>query len=517
MIPPKITIYFTPDVKQPGRIPISDINFTASDNLKRGRYQLDLTVPCIVNAMCTSHKSSIESTGSITFKSTCFGEQSEYVFKDCDYFEIWNTADVDNPWCYFRGRVKQTSKGWTGNKRTFTLKLSNAGGWLLGDNAIYYLGQLIITQQNVTTNFFNPIKVKYGWADTAGKETAKGAALDLLKVKTPSQLLETLINKIANERVKLLKTDFYDDQDSIKPVDYATGPEVEKNGVFVIDKLAEMEGSILNILKQFEGRPFAEIFMVENKEKTKVIWRNSRWFDSDDVLCMGDNSGKSENIVSLYTDPNVNFTNTTISSAFSAQNDYQSEKQFSGFIQEDTNKTSDDVVNAFYIYPVGFGTKSNIPTTVITQTSYDEDKARQILDLDSVIRYGYKPISVTLPFIPDFGDQISFNENDPGTRKQIEQANKRAQGAFMLEYTGYLSKMFTNIQNSGNGQTIFQNNLECTVADDYRIFRTEQESPSFVNLHQITWHFSASNPKTIFQWDRGFERPLSSDRLANTR
>lgn len=517
MIPPKITIYFTPDVGQPGRILISDINFTTSEDLKRGRYQLDLSVPCLVSAMCTSHRSSIESTGSITFKSTCFGEESEYVFKNSDYFEIWNTADADNPWCYFRGVVKQTKQSWTGDKRTFTLILSNAGGWLLGDNAIYYLGQLIITQQHVTSNFFNPIKVKYGWANAAGKETAKGAALNLLKVKTPSQLLETLVNKIANERVNLLKSDFYDEQDSIKTVDYKTGSEVEKNGVFVIDKMSEMEGSILNILKQFEGRPFAEIFMIENKEKTKIIWRNSRWFDSDDALCMGDNSGKSENIVSLYTDPNVNYTNTTIQSDFSSQNGYESEKQFSGFITEDKNKTSDDVVNAFYVYPVGFDTKRNIPTTVITQTSYDEDKARQILDLDSIIRYGYKPISVTLPFIPDFGDQESFNANDPETRKKIEDANKRAQGAFMLEYTGYLAKMFTNIQNSGNGQTTFQNNLECTVADDYRIFRTKQQSPSFVNVHQITWYFNARNPKTVFQWDRGFERPLSSDRLANTR
>jgi hypothetical protein len=517
MIAPKIKIYFTPDIKEPGRIPINDIKFKASDDLKRGRYQLDFSVPCLISASSESHKSSIKSTATINFKSTCFGEKSEYVFKTNDYFEIWDVGDTKNPWCYFRGTAQQTSRPWVAEKRAFALTLDNAGGWLLGDNAIYYLGQLIITQQHTTSNFFNPIKLKYGWVDQSGKETTKGKALDLLKIKTPSQLLETLINKISNERVSILKSDFYDNQDSIKPTDYQTGKEVEKNGVFVVDKLAEMEGSILKILSQFEGRPFSEMFIVETKEKTKVIWRNSRWRDSDDQLCMGSSSGQAENIVSLYTDPNVNYSNTTFKSIFSAQNGYKIEKQFSGFISEDPKKTTEDVVNAFYIYPVGFDTKRNIPTAVITQTSYDEFKARQILNLDSVIRHGYRPIEIILPFIPDFGDQSSFSDSSVDQRKTVDQSNRRQQGKFMLEYTGYASKMYKNIQNSGNGQTIMQNNLQCTVADDFRVFRTKQESPSFVNVHQISWVFSASNPKTILEWDRGFERPLESDKIAARR
>ena len=520
MIPPKITIYFTPDIKETGRIPIADIKFTASQELKRGRFQIDLSVPCLINAECSSHRSSIKSTANINFQSKCFGEQSEYVFKTNDYFEIWNTADVDNPWCYFRGVVSQASKSWTAKKRSFSLTLDNAGGWLLGDNAIYYLGQLMITKQHTTTDFFNPIKVKYGWANKAGEETAEGRSLDILKVKSPVQLLETLINGIANKRVSLLKDDFYEHQDSIKPIYYVVGGEINKGGrrnVFVVDKLSEMEGSILDILKKFEGRPFAEIFMIETPYKTKVIWRNSRWRDSDDLLCMGDNSGLAENIVSLYTDPNVNFTNTTIDSEFSAANFYNLEKQFSGFIKEDSNKTTEDVVNAFYIYPVGFDTKQNVPALIITQTAYDEVRARQILDLDSIIRHGYRPISINLPFIPDFGTPESFNEKNPGRRVQDEVANKRAQADIMLEYTGYASKMFKNIQNSGNGQTVMQNNLECTVADDFRIFRTDQESPFFVNTHMITWYFDAKNPRTVFQWDRGFERPLGSDKVAEIR
>ena len=517
---PKITIYFTPDIRETGRIPINDIKFSPADDLKRGRYQIDLDNPCLVSATCTSHRSAIKSTASITIKSTCFGEKSEYVFKTNDYFEIWDTSDTDNPWCYFRGVVQQPSRSQTAEKRSFVLNLENAGGWLLGDNAVYYLGQLIITQGQVTSNFFNAVKVRYGWADSAGKETAKGAALDLLKVKTPAQLLETLVNKIGNERVKLLKSDFYENQDSIKPVDYVTGEELSKGGgnkVFVVDKLAEMEGSILNILSQFEGRPFAEIFMFETKEKTKVIWRNSRWRDSDDILCMGDASGKAENIVSLYTDPRVNYANTSFKSTFSAQNGYLSEKLFSGFTGEETNKTTEDVVNAFYVYPVGFDTKKSVPNSVIAQIAYDEDEARQILDLDSVIRHGYRPIDINLPFIPDFGTQEDFSKKSSSERAADEQSHRRAQGAFMLEYTKYLRKMFKNIQNSGNGQTVMQNNLQCTVADDYRIFRTEQESPFFVNMHRITWLFNPNNPKTIFEWDRGFERPLLSDRVANSR
>jgi hypothetical protein len=520
MTSPKITIYFTPDVKEINRIPISDIKFPASEELKRGRFQIDISSPCIINADCTSHRASIKSTATLNFIGKCFGERSEYVFKNNDYFEIWNTADTRNPWCYFRGVVTQTARTWTANKRSFSLTLDNSGGWLLGDNAIYYLGQLIITQQHVTNNFFNAIKVRYGWATTAGKETDKGKALGLLKVKSPSQLLETLINRIANERVKLLKSDFYENQDSIKPIDYETGNEVDEGGkrnVFVVDKLSEMEGSILEILKQFEGRPFAEIFIVETKEKSKLIWRNSRWHDSDDILCMGDRSGKAENIVSIYTDPSVNFTNTTIKSEFSAQNNYISEKQFSGFLKEDEKTTSDDVVNAFYIYPVGFDTKQNIPSVIITQTAYDKEGARQILDESSVIRHGYRPITIKLPFIPDFGEASDFSEKDVETRSTDIKANRSAQARIMLEYTGYASKMYRNIQNSGNGQTVMQNNLECTVADDFRVFRTEQESPFFVNVHQMTWYFDAKTPRTVLQWDRGFERPLGSDKVSNIR
>ncbi len=77
--------------------------------------------------------------------------------------------------------------------------------------------------------------------------------------------------------------------------------------------------------------------------------------------------------------------------------------------------------------------------------------------------------------------------------------------------------MFQNIQNSGNGQIIMQNNLQCTVADDFRVFRTQQESPFFISVNRITWVFSPNNPKTILEWDRGFERPLSSDKVANIR
>lgn len=529
MIPPKITIYFTPDIREPGRIPIADIEFTASQELKRGRFQIDLSVPCLINADCSSHRSSIKSTANINFQSKCFGEQSEYIFKTNDYFEIWNTADVNDPWCYFRGVVAQTSKSWTANKRSFSLTLDNAGGWLLGDNAIYYLGQLMITKQHTTTNFFNAIKVRYGWATTAGKNTESGDDLGLLKVKSPRQLLDTLIGAICNKRVGILRNEFYGDPnsipkepppDSIKPLDYTTGNEVNEGGnrnVFIVDKLSEMEGSILEILKKFEGRPFAEIFIVENKEKSKLIWRNSRWHDSDDALCMSDKSGKAEDIVSLYTDPTVNFTNTTISSAFSAQNDYKSEKQFSGFLKEDSNKTTEDVVNAFYIYPVGFDTKQNIPAVIITQTAYDQEGARQILDENSVIRHGYRPIVIKLPFIPDFGNPVEFNSKDPEKRGSDLQANKRQQAAIMTEYTGYAAKMFKNVQNSGNGQTVMQNNLECTVADDFRIFRTQQESPFFVNVHQIKWYFDATTPRTVFQWDRGFERPLGSDKVADIR
>lgn len=501
----KITIYFTPDIKENSRIPITDIRFAASENQSRGRYQLDFTVPCLISAQCTSHRSSVKSAATINFQSTCFGEKTKYVIKTNDYFEIWDTADLDNPWCYFRGVVRQTTNSLTGDRRTFSVMLENAGGWILGDNAIYYLGQLIITRKHATVDVFRNIKTKYGWADQSGKLTNSGKAIELLKIKNADQLLETLINRIGNKRIELLKTDFYDDHESIKTVDYITDSKVYKNDVFVVDKIAEMEGSILSILRQFEGRPFSEIFMFETPEKTRVIWRNSRWRDSDQILCMGDNAGTPENIISIYTDPTTNYTNTSIKTTFSAQNGYRKEKLFSGVISETDNNTTDDVVNGFYIYPAGFGVKNNVPGAVIQQTAYDSEGARQILSEESVIRQGYRPIAIQLPFIPDFGTQEDFNKKNDSQKNSDIVVNSGSQGQFMSEYTRYAAKMFRNIQDSGNGQTVMKNNLQCTVADDYRVFETEQDIPKFISVNRLTWFFSPENPKTVLEWDRGFE------------
>ena len=155
----KIVIYFTPDIKQTSRIPLKDIKFdqTKGNFQDRGKYEISLNHPCFIEGNCSSHKASIKSTATLTFKSVCFGEKTKHVFKINDYFEIWDVTDEFDSWCYFRGVVRQTSSSYEGTERRYSLIIDNAAGWMLGDNSIYYLRQLIITQQRAPIKFFDPI------------------------------------------------------------------------------------------------------------------------------------------------------------------------------------------------------------------------------------------------------------------------------------------------------------------------------------------------------------------------
>lgn len=507
---PKIVLYFTPDVKEIGRIPISDIKFEDSQKPDRGRFEITLVNPDFLSGNCSSLKSSIKSTASLTFKRLCFGEKTEHVFKVNDYFEIWDDSVFANEWCYFRGTVKQVSKTEEGLKKTITLTLENAGGWMLGDNSIYYLSQLIIIKGQTPSKFFNPIKTTYGWLDQGGNETAKGEALGVFKIKTPGELLETLINGIGNERVNLLKKNFYDDHESIKTAEYSTGVEVAKNNVFIPQKISEMEGSLLEIMRKFEGRPFSEIFIVETPEKTKVIWRNTRWRDYQEKLCMGVFSGKAEYLITLYTDPNIKYFQDKITNT---EEGFVVEKQYSGILSENINRTNDDVVNAIFLFPSMYNTRKNVPETVAAQTAHDPEGAKQILDLNSIIRHGYKPVQIELPFIPKYMDSQAFESASKIERDQVQIAGDGILGQYLNEYAGYASAMYKNSQDSGNGVDVFQNNLQVNIADDFRIVRSKSddlrldEPESFyVNPLKITWYFEPSNPRTVIEWDRGFEK-----------
>lgn len=506
---PKIVLYFTPDVREIGRIPLSDIQFEESDKPDRGKYQISLKHPCFLEGNCSTLKSAIESSATLTFKWFCFGEKTKHVFKVNDYFEIWDDSILANEWCFFRGVVNQTSSDEQGNKKTVTLHLKNAGGWSLGDNAVYYLSQLIIIRGQVASNFFRQIKTKYGWLDSGGNETPKGEKLGISKIKTPGELLETLVNGFGNERIKLLKEIFYDNHESIKQIEFFTGSEVAKNKVVVADRLSNMEGSILNILKKFEGRPFSEIFIVETREKTKIIWRNTRWRDYQEKLCMGIYSGASENLITMYSDNNVNYFEDKF---YTNSEGPINEKQYSGIISEPINKTNDDVVNGIFLFPASYGHKANVPTMVMEQTQYDEDNAKKILDLNSIIRHGYRPVEIELPFIPDYMDSSEFSSSSIEKRKEAERSNTNLKAQYLSEFTGYAYAMYKNIQNSGNGASVFQNNLHATVADDFRIIRGKSDElrnndteSLYVNVKKITWYFDPSAPRTVLEWDRGFE------------
>ncbi len=501
---PKILLYFTPDTEEIGRIPLSDIKFDTSKKKDRGRYEISLNTPDFIEGNCVSFKSSIKSTATLTFKDKCFGERSKYVFKTNDYFEIWNSADEDDEWCYFRGVIKQTSSNEQGMQKGFTMNLENAGGWILGDNAIYYLSQLIIAKGQSPSNFFNPIKSRYGWIDAGGRPTSKGEALGIDKIKSPLDLLETLIDGFGNARVSILKEDFYGADESIKSIGYYVGQALRSNRLFVSNKLAEMEGSILEILSKFEGRPFSEIFIIERQNKSEVVWRNSRWRDYEEKLCMGIKSGEIEKLITLYSDPNtVIYKDRLINDPIDGQ---ITERQYAGILSEPINKTTDDVVNAFFVFPDMFDSRRNVQTAVLAQTAYDQFQAKQILNLDSIIRHGYKPVNLELPFVPDYMVQDDYDNSAAISRKAVDESQTAAIGALMTEYTGYASKMYKDIQNSGNGVCMFQNNLHCTVADDFRIIRSKSEENLYVNVNKITWNFDASAPTTVIEWDRGWEK-----------
>lgn len=514
---PKIVLYFTPDVKQIGRIPLSDIKFdqTKGDRQKRGKYEISLAHPCFIEGEASSLKSSIKSTATLTFKSVCFGEKTKNIFKVTDYFEIWDDqGDPFYDFCYFRGVVRQTSSNYSGDQRRHTIILDNAAGWMLGDNSIYYLRQLIITQQNAPTQFFNPIKNRYGWLNPDGSDSAKFDALGVELVKKPSELLESLVNKIGNERVKLLKTDFYDNSDAIKPMEFSTGEEVDGNQLFIANRLSQMEGSILDILKMFEGRPFSEIFSIETSFASKLIWRNSRWRDKDDKLCMEDKAGTPYSIVNIFTDPKAKFSERAdVPTNNKYQEDYVIEYNMSGILGEPINKTSDDVINAIFIYPSV--AKTNVPTMVIDQTRFDQEGSKNILDLDSVIRHGYKPVTIDLPFIPGYMSPFDYNKSTKSERDQANTAHNVSRGEYLSEHTRFAASMYRNISDSGNGSTTIQNNRHIQVIDDFRIIRENkntlgisEDEKLFVNVNKITWYLSANAPTTVIEWDRGFEKEI---------
>jgi hypothetical protein len=502
---PKIVLYFTPDITEIGRIPISDIKFDGSKVLNRGRYEISLNHPCFIEGQCSSQRASISSDAQLTFKWKCFGELTKYVFKTNDYFEIWDIADSYDEWCYFRGRVKQISKNEQGDVKTVSLMLENAAGWVLGDNSIYYLHPLIIARNQAPSKFFDPIKTRYGWLE-GGKTTQSWDDLNIELIKKPAEFLETLVDKIGNVRIDKLKSDFYDNSEAIKPLSWYTDPLVQKNDVFISDRLTEMEGSILNILKRFEGIPFSEIFIIESDFRSRIIWRNTRWRDEKDNLCMGELSGSAQNLITIYTDPSIKIDPNKKTVVASGQG-YIKERSYSGIISETTNTTNDNVVNAIYLYPATLDVKNNVPAMVIAQTRYDENGAKQILNLDSIIKQGYNPITIRLPFIPPYMDQEAFSQSAVDKRSSVNDANYTNVGRFLAEYTEYAAKMYKNIQNASNGQDVLQNNLHVTVADDYRIVRNSFEKNFYINVNRITWYFSASAPKTVLEWDRGFEDP----------
>jgi len=506
---PKIVIYFTPDIQEIGRIPISSIEFDTSKFPKRGRYEISIKEPCFIDGNCSSLKSAIKSDAVLNFKSVCFGEQTKYVFKVNDYFEIWDTRDPDDEWCYFRGVVNQTSSSYTGDKRTFSLSLENAGGWALGDNSVYYLGQLIVTKAETPAKFFNVIKSKFGWIKANGDLTEKGKAINFNLIKKPSELLETLVDLYANERIKILKEEFYGDE-SIKSIGFKTGVEISKETVFIANRLSKMEGSILNILTQFEGRPFNEIFITENEYQTKVIWRNSRWRDFNEKLCMGDLAGDQENLIILNTGERSrtdNYNNLG----------YKNVREYSNMITENVNKTNADVINAVFIYPPSLSTNTSVSTVVIAQTSFDINGAKNLLDLNSTIRHGYRPIKLDLPFIPGYISGKAFSKMSISKRKSVKISESKSSGEYLSEHTEIAASMYRNIQNSGNGASAFQNNLHCTVADDFKITRSIQEEDFFVNVNKITWYFDADTPRTVLEWDRGFEQLKQESRPDNSQ
>jgi len=470
---PKIVIYFTPDASMIERK--GEEYLLPSDKTSKGLYQIvpDPDGSFFIEGSANIAKSAVMGSASLTFVHKFAGVEARDLFKVNDYFEIW---DENADWCYFRGMVSDTGSDYLGDRKVFTLTLENAGGWVLGDNGIYYLHEKIILKDGLQ-DLFKEIRGRYG---IIGKLEAK------TKEMSPNDFVNLVIDNICNKRISLIKNLYFKFHPAIKPLLYNVDDNFKNRRVQISLKLSNIEGSIWNVLKLWEGYPFCEMFLREKKEGTELVWRYSRWRDETGRLCI-DDQAKDEKPIVFYADPRAE----------------TKEGEFKGWINENTKRNKEGYYNAIHVKANDH--RISVPTSIAMQLKAAPGINKMILNEDSVIRHGHRPRSVNLPFVPSHMTPEEFSKAKKPQRDTINANQKNSLAEELAKHTKYLYKMYRNIQDSMNGAWVFQGNLPVDLAKDFMLVTTQDKPALRVTSHMITWYFSATAPRTVLEWSRGFE------------
>lgn len=486
----KIVFYFTPDTQVADR-EIGKSIFPTSDDKSKGLYKFEFdksfAQSLIKTATSNSIKSSQESTATINLASIFLNQETDNLFYVDDYWEIWDEA---NDWCHFRGMVRSKNRTKTGRERTLSLELANAGWWVLGDRSIYYINPILTGSVGVNrSELFTGIKSKYG---LLGKDTELKEIFT--KDTTPKKYLDFLIGAICNPRINAIREDNFDNSEAIKNVIPEADASFNDKSIVVSRRKSQVEGSIWDALKLWEGYPWCQMFLEEGKSQTRVKWRYSRWKDNTGSICMGE-LAEDVDPIRIFADKKHN----------------NSEDEYTGLIKKIENETATGIINAFFVTPWDGAT---VESSIIQQMSVTGDSdSKVILDEDSIIRNGYIPQEIKLPFIPTTISGPTSKELDglsPQGIKDIVAKRFTTVGEEMLFYAKILKKMYTQYKTAKSGTLIMENNIPIQISRDLELYEKEigsngDEQVTHTSLNKITQYFDPSSPTTVLEYSRGFK------------
>lgn len=480
----KIVFYFTPDTSSR----IRNLNWMeVSPDKKKGDYILgfdNIDESIIIDANCNSIKSAQESTAEINVTGIYNGIDTDDIFFVNDYFEIWDEA---NNWCHFRGMLRNKNRTVQGRQKGIALSLVNAGGWVFNDRSIFYINPVVASSFGVTkSTLFTGIKTKYGLLNKATQDEINEI---FTRDTTPNRYLEFIVNKICNVRIEEIKKTFFPKAESIK----AITPEVDKSflsrRIFVSRRKSQVEGAVWDALKMFEGHPFCQLYIEEGVDQTRIKWRYSRWRDSTGRLCLGDLAFDDTPVI-LYADDKTNIE----------------EGQFKGLLSKQENETITGIVNAYFITP---WSTAKLSSSLIQQISVGADST-VLLDEDSILRNGYNPQELKIPFLPEAIAGVTDEEYEALKVKEIKSLLKKrikSVGDELVIYSKYMKKMYTNYKLAKSGSDIFKNNLPIKIGSSIELVERELsgEVRTHKTLNKITQYFSPTSPSTVLEYSRGFK------------
>jgi len=483
----KIVFYFTPDYKVIDR-DFKFKNFPKSYDLNKGLYKFDFDKndqALIKSASCNSIKSAQESTATLDIAWIYDGEETKDIFFVDDYWEIWDEA---NDWCHFRGMVRNKPKANTGKNKSVTLELVNAGGWNFSDRSIFYINPILAASFGPEKAvLFENIKSKYG---LLGKHAATEAVFT--KYSSPNKYLDFMVNDVCNPRISYIRSNYFDGSPAIKEITPEADQQFTDRVILVSRQKSQVEGSIWDALKMWEGHPFCQLFISEGKSNTIIKWRYSRWRDSSGNLCLGDRA-EDVNPIRIYADDRENIE----------------DDEFKGVISDNSSETSTGLYNAFFVSP---GQTMKSTSSVVQQVSVDPNAQQFILDEDSIIRNGYNPQEVKLPFVPETIAGVSSSELENLKPPQIKKALSdrfKTVGDELLYYTKILKKMFVNYKGSRSGSLLLVNNLPISISKDIEYVERElvsnEPTTTHMSLNKITQYFDPKSPRTVLEYSRGFK------------